>query len=418
MSQQTSNTATIGEFQTRGDDFLHLKSAQGAALGGIDNTGVPYGSLAQGGSGGGGLTPPPTKALYVDSGRTDSYTADGSLLKPFKTIVAAVNQIIANGDNSASVPYLIDIVGPGTYNETIDLGNAAIVNLIMDGHGSVIDSSASGDSLKSTANNTGFARCVIQNLTFQTTGASGNALNFQCPTNNGGLGSSTLLFINCFFNATGGGTSKSLLLNNVVNIEWHDCAFVGSVSMTNVNLASVVGGVGLSQAAAPTTTLVTNNGLPTPSGGFSGTILQTLYTVWSGNITIDALSTFADQFSKDVARGGTMTVNGTYLSEQSVVRGNIVVNSGGTYIPRVGAGIFSGTLTINSGGSLAPTGTFIAGGTILGSSAPTAQAGQVGLGSGTATTATAGAQTLPANPAGFLIVNIAGTVQKIPYYNN
>ena len=34
----------------------------------------------------------------------------------------------------------------------------------------------------------------------------------------------------------------------------------------------------------------------------------------------------------------------------------------------------------------------------------------------TATTASAGAQTLPANPVGFLIVNIAGTARKIPYY--
>jgi hypothetical protein len=34
----------------------------------------------------------------------------------------------------------------------------------------------------------------------------------------------------------------------------------------------------------------------------------------------------------------------------------------------------------------------------------------------TATTATAGAQTLPANPVGFLVVSINGTSRKIPYY--
>lgn len=34
----------------------------------------------------------------------------------------------------------------------------------------------------------------------------------------------------------------------------------------------------------------------------------------------------------------------------------------------------------------------------------------------TATTATAGAETLPANPAGFLVVSINGTSRKIPYY--
>lgn len=36
----------------------------------------------------------------------------------------------------------------------------------------------------------------------------------------------------------------------------------------------------------------------------------------------------------------------------------------------------------------------------------------------TATSATAGAQTLPANPAGFLTITIGGTQYKVPYYNN
>jgi len=38
----------------------------------------------------------------------------------------------------------------------------------------------------------------------------------------------------------------------------------------------------------------------------------------------------------------------------------------------------------------------------------------------TATTATAGSATLPATPAGFLVVNnpVTGLAVKIPYYNN
>ena len=36
----------------------------------------------------------------------------------------------------------------------------------------------------------------------------------------------------------------------------------------------------------------------------------------------------------------------------------------------------------------------------------------------TATSATAGAQTLPANPAGFLLITLPnGTAAKVPYYN-
>jgi hypothetical protein len=54
--------------------------------------------------------------------------------------------------------------------------------------------------------------------------------------------------------------------------------------------------------------------------------------------------------------------------------------------------------------------------TILGAT-PTAPASQLGVGATTATTATSGSETLPAQPAGFLVMNLGGTVIKIPYYN-
>jgi len=54
---------------------------------------------------------------------------------------------------------------------------------------------------------------------------------------------------------------------------------------------------------------------------------------------------------------------------------------------------------------------------ILVAAAPTVAAAQVGIGSTTSGTATAGAATLPANPVGFWIINVAGTTMKVPYYN-
>jgi hypothetical protein len=50
------------------------------------------------------------------------------------------------------------------------------------------------------------------------------------------------------------------------------------------------------------------------------------------------------------------------------------------------------------------------------SSSTTIASGQLNLAAYTATTASAGAQTLPANPVGFLILGIGGTSRKIPYY--
>jgi hypothetical protein len=50
--------------------------------------------------------------------------------------------------------------------------------------------------------------------------------------------------------------------------------------------------------------------------------------------------------------------------------------------------------------------------------APTVAASQVGLGSTTATSATAGSNgAAPSQVAGYLIINVAGTAMKIPYYN-
>jgi hypothetical protein len=54
--------------------------------------------------------------------------------------------------------------------------------------------------------------------------------------------------------------------------------------------------------------------------------------------------------------------------------------------------------------------------TILGAT-PTAPASQLGIGATTATTANSGSETLPAQPAGFLVMNLSGTPIKIPYYN-
>jgi hypothetical protein len=64
---------------------------------------------------------------------------------------------------------------------------------------------------------------------------------------------------------------------------------------------------------------------------------------------------------------------------------------------------------------------FLKGGVILATTAaPTVAAGQIGLGATVATTvgAAGAASALPANPLGYLLINVAGTSAKIPYYNS
>lgn len=61
---------------------------------------------------------------------------------------------------------------------------------------------------------------------------------------------------------------------------------------------------------------------------------------------------------------------------------------------------------------------FQSGGVVLEAAAPTVAASRVGLGNGTAISATAGANgAVPSQVAGYLIINVGGTNFKVPYFN-
>ena len=75
------------------------------------------------------------------------------------------------------------------------------------------------------------------------------------------------------------------------------------------------------------------------------------------------------------------------------------------------------TLTVTAGGINITGEALFQGSVVLQAAAPTVAPGQLGLGATTANTATAGSNTLPANPLGFLIANVGGTEVKIPYYS-
>ena len=92
--------------------------------------------LEYGTGGGGGITIPATKTYWVDKNRTDVYTPDGSIASPYRTIMAAVEKVIANGDNGIN-PYLIEIA-PAVYHEQIILESLALYNIHFHGNGEVI----------------------------------------------------------------------------------------------------------------------------------------------------------------------------------------------------------------------------------------------------------------------------------------
>jgi Major tropism determinant N-terminal domain len=309
---------------------------------------------------------PVTKVLFVDGARADAYAPTGSSSQPFKTIMGAVNQILANGDNSASVVYLIQIA-PAVYPEKITLSDPRLAALVFYGYGATVGGSNFSGTVLEAVNNDNLSDCQFFGLRFVQSGASNPFFNFTTATKNtnfasGALYSFGIAFFNCSF--VGGGAAN---VTAAANFLLDACMFPTSsppLTFTNVTVA-IIRATGLSQGA--TVALVSNPAIAFPSG-WTATQLQVRHSTFRGAVTIDAGSNYV---LADAARqNAAVTVNGLFRNYNSVVTAPITVNSGGTYRTEAG-GVHSSTLTINPGGKFDPLGTyavgdlFFAGGTHL-----------------------------------------------------
>lgn len=353
MAQKTSKNAVVGCYETKGDDFLHLIDSKGADIAGIDSTGTGYGALQ------GGLIPPSTKTIFVDGNRTDSYTADGSTLKPFKTIMAGVNQVAANGDNS-TIPYVI-FVAPAIYPETIDLSNAVLVTLTLVGYGATVGGTTFTGVLAQAVNNNNLINANFVGFDFLS-GApqAATVFNFSSTTNGTNFGSGEVLggspyangwgiqFLDCFFGGTG--PLLTFNINNCGQVTFDRC-FVGlNVSVTNCIVCAIHGGPGLPQGSQINVFTVVG---PSPNG-FVATQVQLQAVASLAVITIDAGSSIVAYVSR---LRGANTVNGILTNRGSSISGNTTVNNGGTYKEDTGGG-HSGSLTLLGSGAYVQTGSY------------------------------------------------------------
>jgi hypothetical protein len=373
-------------------------------------------------AGGGGVsgTPsspgPGSKSLVVDGARTDSYTADGSPAFPFKTIMAAVNKIIANGDN-ATHPYIV-IVNPWIYVETLDFSNTQIhtINFWSGGWGFEVEGLLTPVQVDGGGAN--FLQCVNNdscNVTFIGFGFRNGGMNLD---DSGSAGNSQIIWNGCFLSSGFAITWKSFNLTlNYTSVQMNVTVSITSCTVVASNSSLLAGAV---WAISGSSNVIVDAGC-TVSIPF--TVAGTAFLTFTGGTrTVTAGVTIT------VSTGATLQVKNSFMGAST-----ITIQSGGTLTFQDGVLTGAGTITINAGatmnwaggtiaslsnaGTLNLTGSEGTGNLILGTAAPTVGTGQVGLGAITAATATAGAATLPANPTGFLIINVAGATQKIPYYN-
>lgn len=167
--------------------------------------------------------------LWVAKNGNDT-TGDGSISKPFLTIQAAVNQVAANGDNSATQPYTIKIA-PGIYNETIYLNNDNLQNLVIMGTPSDIGADLQVTAIESTANNDNLSRLVVGGIQF-------GSATFEGATAGSGLGGNDLVFYNCYF-------GQPLSMKNMNCCGFVECKIMTDVLFENALYPYISGGAGM-----------------------------------------------------------------------------------------------------------------------------------------------------------------------------
>lgn len=266
----------------------------------------------------------PSNLLYVNQHQPNNgtYTPDGSVLRPFIHIMDAVNQIITNNNGQ----FYIVLTGPGIYNETITLNNAAITNIAIVSY-SATDGSMSNNALDitsitgdiiSTANNDGLHSIIIKgfdilgniNLSGASTGTqfcqygcvlsnntiySNNADAFAINLNNLGQ-----------FVMDGNGTAIS---SGSGGVTAQNVSFFGIYS-TFLNLGAV--------------SFITNGGANKPNG-FSNTNVNCSFSNLLGTVSVGSGSSLVCRYSR--LTGGTLTNSGTLTSLSSTF-GSTVSNSG------------------------------------------------------------------------------------------
>jgi hypothetical protein len=272
---------------------------------------------------------PATKIFYVDGTRPDSYTANGSVVAPFKTIMAAVNRIATNGDNSTNIPYIIDIIGPGSYFETVDLSAPGLVNIIIEGHNAVIINSGNAPGINCVGN-PGLLSLIVTGVTIAPT--NGAALNLVDSFNIGTFLTTNLIFFDCILSGV------SMVLTNCGSPEFYRCQLTSPLGASFTNLLTGSAAFFFSSwASGGTLTLVSSN-------------MQHLGSLVSVALVIGVGCSYN---AKGGVFTGAITINGVLSSRGCDLQGGIILNSGGTFNQR---GTRAPNTLTNNGGTFLTAG--------------------------------------------------------------
>jgi hypothetical protein len=292
--------------------------------------------------------------LYVDNRRADSYTADGSVGKPFKTIMAAVNQIITNNDNSGTKPYGL-FLATSIYAESVDLSNTALKCIVIMGNESTIGGASVTDAAIKAVNNNNLTDLLVCNCVIvggSTPGVQIVDLEVNAVAAPGlfsgalATGSGCIFFFCQFSMAVVGGANGTVVFEGCYFGILGDAN--NGLNFTNVQNVVIRYGGGIAQG--PVMNLVTNSGLAgyqfnaTAALRYTTSQLDIRLTNTAGGGSFLTLMGARQRYNVTINNGCTM------LSQAgTLITGPVVVNSGGEFDEY--GGTHSGTLTVNAGGT-------------------------------------------------------------------
>ena len=325
-----------------GEDFVHCLGPDGRMVTWLDSNGIYQGV---------NTSVPFSKIYIVDGSRTDQYQVpNGSICSPFRKIMEAVNQIVANGDGLTS-SYSI-LIYPGNYPETIDLSNPTLNNLVFIGIGLPVIGAASFNApLVQAINNDNLTDVLFERMIFTSGSGAPHAFQFSSTTNGTNLGSGAqgtgISFTDCIIRPGG---LCDFFISNCGNVTWDRCYITAVLNVSNCILALVKGG-SFNQGSQFNVFTVAG---PAPSG-FAASQIQAQNATVLATVSVDQGSSFIAAMGSRIRN--TVTVNGAFTSRASHTSGSIIVNSTGTYKEDGGAG-HTGSITLNGTGAYIQTGVY------------------------------------------------------------
>ncbi len=271
---------------------------------------------------------PVTRVLYVDKQRADTYTANGSISKPFKTIQAAIDAVAVLG----LAEYLTIDISNGVYLENLVLENAGIKDIKLQGHGYVSINPASGNALQSTANNDNLFALYVENIVFAKpvvlTGSSG-ATSF-----------SDVWFKDVSFTGTSSLTATCINNLTFTNLYSERPFVYNNVVWSYIESAQLQGTFNITMDSAQ----------DFPSGGSDGTILANgVFESGTLSYTIGGTATYtvAPNGCRWGAGAVTVPAGVSVLAYNSFLRGTITNNGSVTLRNSTMEGYVAGTGTLS-----------------------------------------------------------------------